>query len=194
MKTKIFLIPVLFGWAMLFVFSASCHEGAPQGKTNAVVVQSIPGANAWNAGRAPADWWEEIRRQHGHVGPWNILGWRIAQAALREFKSDWGRHELDIVCYLPPQTPYTCLVDGVAVGSGNSIGRMDLRLAEVFEARQSFVAVRRKNGSGPVLEFRVEADYLKSIINQPLAKLENLSRECVRLPEKQLFRIVKVAD
>jgi formylmethanofuran dehydrogenase subunit E len=162
---------------------------APAARTNAVVIHSQPGENAWNAGHAAGDWWGEIKRQHGHVGPWNVLGWRMAQAALRELKSDWGRHELEIVCYVPPQTPFTCLVDGLAVGTGNSLGRLDLRLAEVLDYRQSFVAVRRKDGKGEILEFRPPAAYLQSITNQPVEKLEQLSRECSERQEGELFSI-----
>ncbi|MCL5098818.1 MAG: formylmethanofuran dehydrogenase subunit E family protein [Candidatus Omnitrophica bacterium] len=153
------------------------------------IVQSKPGDNAWNMGRPSEDWWGEIRREHGHVGPWNVLGWRIGQAALREFKTRWGRHELDIICYVPLQTPFTCLVDGVAVGAGNSLGRLDLRLSEVFTSAQSCVAVRRKDGKGEVLEFRPQPNYLKSIINQPVEKLESLSRACSQMPDQELFVI-----
>jgi len=167
--------------------------GGLVGRTNASLIQSQPGANAWNAGQAAGDWWAEIKRQHGHVGPWNVLGWRIAQAALRELKSEWGRHELEIICYVPPQTPFTCMVDGLSVGSGNSLGRLDLRLAEVMDYRQSFVAIRRKDGKGCILEFRPHAAYLKSITNQPVEALEGLSRECGQRREAELFGIQRLS-
>lgn len=154
-----------------------------------VTRRSEPGANPWNQARPPADWWEEIRRLHGHVGPWNVLGWRIGQAALRELNATWGHHELELICYVPAQTPYTCLVDGLAVGTGNSPGRLDLKLAEVFDYRQSFVAARRKDGAGPVLEFRPPPAYLKSLLNQPVEKLESLSRDCADRAEAELFVI-----
>jgi len=166
--------------------SAANVSGA---RTSSGIVQSQPGDNAWNVGRPAEDWWGEIERQHGHVGPWNVLGWRIAQAALRELKSEWGRHELEVVCYVPLQTPFTCLVDGLSVGTGNSLGRLDLRLAEVLNYQQSFVAVRRKDMKGDVLEFRPQAAYLKSITGQPVEKLEALSRECIKKPQEELFTI-----
>jgi formylmethanofuran dehydrogenase subunit E len=183
--------------ALLTPLRLRAHDGdsapvvpkAPAGRTNAVFIQSKPGDNAWNAGQAAGDWWAEIKRQHGHVGPWNVLGWRIAQAALRELNSEWGRHELEIICYVPPQTPFTCMVDGLSVGTGNSLGRLDLRLAEVLDYRQSFVAIRRKDGKGDILEFRPHATYLKSITNQPVEALERLSRECSTTREGELFTV-----
>jgi formylmethanofuran dehydrogenase subunit E len=141
---------------------------------------------------SPSDWYGEIQRYHGHVGPWNVLGWRIGQAALREFKSEWGAHELELVCYVPPTTPFTCLVDGVSVGTGNSQGRLDLRMAEVLTWQQSFVAVRRKDGKDGVREFRPHAEYLKSIMGQPVEKLEGLCKQCSHMPEKELFSVRRV--
>ena len=156
-------------------------------------VHSEPGSNVWNSGNAPADWYGEIRRYHGHVGPWNVLGWRIGQAAVRELKSTWGAHELEIVCYTPPQTPFTCIVDGLSVGTGNSQGRLDLRMAEVLTWEQCFVAVRRKDGKGGVMEFRPRETYLKSIMQQPPEQLEALCLACSQLPESKLFKIKRVA-
>lgn len=189
----------LSGAALLSLAAGGrAHDESPapersEPRPKAAIVQSQPGDNTWNAGRATEDWWAELKRQHGHIGPWNVLGWRIGQAALREFNTQWGRHDLELVCYVPPQTPFTCLVDGLSVGTGNSLGRLDLRLAEVLDYRQSFVAVRRKDAKGEVLEFRPEAAYLKSITNQPGEKLEGLSRQCAQEPESALFTIRRIA-
>lgn len=175
--------------ALMSPGSSQGDEERPAAGGRPAIIQSLPGANAWNAGQAVGDWWAEIKRQHGHVGPWNVLGWRIAQAALREAKAEWGRHELEVICYVPPQTPFTCLVDGLSVGTGNSLGRLDLRLAEVMDYRQAFVAVRRKDGRGEILEFRPHAAYLQSITDQPVEEIEQLSRDASRLPENGLFAI-----
>ena len=194
---------VVTGWLSLLVFTplslqadgehaTPASPSVPVGRTNGIFIQSQPGGNAWNAGQAAGDWWAEIKRQHGHVGPWNVLGWRMAQTALRELKSDWGRHELEVICYVPPQTPFTCMVDGLSVGTGNSLGRLDLRLAEVMDYRQSFVSIRRKDGKGDILEFRPHAAYLKSITNQPVEALERLSRQCSEQLESEIFSVRRV--
>jgi formylmethanofuran dehydrogenase subunit E len=149
------------------------------------------GSNIWNQAQEPTNWWNEIKNAHGHVGPWNVLGWRMGKAALRELNSTWGQHELDIVCYIPLKTPYSCLADGLVVGTGNSIGRLDIRLAEAMAMADVHVSVRRKDGTGPVLLLKPNQRYLEKIRNAPDAQLESLARECGELPEKELFLIEK---
>jgi len=147
----------------------------------------------WNMGQPPEDWWGQIEHMHGHVGPWNVLGWRIGQAALREFDTKWGCHELDIICYVPVRTPYSCMADGLAVGTGNSIGRLNLRLAEVFSLEFIHVCVRRKDSAGPAMIFKPTQTYLEHIDSPKPERLEELSRECSEMPADGLFEVTRVA-
>ena len=150
---------------------------------------SAAGSNIWNQAQEPTNWWNEIKQAHGHVGPWNVLGWRMGKAALRELSSTWGQHELDIICYIPLKTPYSCIADGLVVGTGNSIGRLDIRLAEALAMSDIHVSVRRKDGTGPVLLLKPDQKYLEKIRHQPDDQLAALSTECSQLPENKLFTI-----
>ncbi|HUT44730.1 MAG TPA: formylmethanofuran dehydrogenase subunit E family protein [Sedimentisphaerales bacterium] len=152
-------------------------------------VGAVGGDNAYNRGQAPEDWWGEIKRMHGHVGPWNVLGWRIGQTALREFDTKWGWHELDIICYVPIKTPYSCMADGLVIGTGNTIGRLDLRLAEVVSLDFIHVCVQRKDGTGPILIFKPRLAYLRHIDAPKPEELEKLSRECSTMKEGDVFEI-----
>ena len=149
-------------------------------------------ADTMNQGQAPVDWWEAIEHMHGHVGPWNVLGWRIGQAALREFDTQWGRHALEIICYVPMQTPYTCMADGLVIGTGNCIGRLDIRLAEVMSMDLIHVAVRRNDGAGPVLIFKPRPEYLLQIRKPKAQELEELSRKCAAAEESELFNVERI--
>ena len=154
---------------------------------------SAAGSNTWNQTQEPTNWWNEIKNLHGHVGPWNVLGWRMGKAALRELNATWGQHELDVVCHIPLQTPYSCIADGLVVGTGNSIGRLDIRLAEALAEADVHVSVRRKDGTDLVLLLKPNQKYLEKIRNAPDAQLESLARECGELPEKEIFVIEKVS-
>lgn len=184
------LFPVVIGLGAVGVVAHQAH--GPSGQKPIGPTRSMPGDNPWNRGQEPKDWWAEIKRIHGHVGPWNILGWRIGQAALREFGTEWGRHALDIICYIPMETPYSCMADGLVIGTGNSIGRLDIRLAEVMSMNLIQVAVRRKDGQGPVLVFKPKLEYLKRIEARRIDELEGLSRECSDMDECDLFQIERV--
>ncbi len=190
MKRACFCIIVLgiFGLGFVAVL-ANQDDHVTTGHHSDDSVRSAAGENLWNQGQAPDDWWGEIKRMHGHVGPWNVLGWRIGQAALREFDVKWGRHDLDIICYTPMETPYSCMADGLVIGTGNCIGRLDIRLAEAMSIDLVHVAVRRKEGTGPVLIFRPKSGYLKRIEKRQVQELEKLSQQCITMKESDLFRI-----
>jgi hypothetical protein len=81
------------------------------------------------------------------------------------------------------------LVDGLVAGTGNSLGRLDLRLAEVLDHRETFIAMRRRNVQGAVIGPRPTVARLKSITDQPVATPQDLSRDCARKPEQVPFLV-----
>jgi formylmethanofuran dehydrogenase subunit E len=156
-----------------------------------VSVQSMPGENPWNQGIAPKDPWKAIEQMHGHVGPWNVLGWRIGQSALSNFTTAWGRHALDITIYIPMATPFSCMADGLVIGTGNSIGRLDIRLAEVDSMEMICVNIQKKNNEGGTITYKPKIEYLKKILNAPVEELESLSRQCFEMDQTELFEMQK---
>jgi len=192
MKRALLLLAVLIVFSLVIVVLA--YPGYILGSSDKAheLAGSVGGDNLWNRGQAPEDWWGEIKRMHGHVGPWNVLGWRIGKAALREFDTKWGWHELDIICYVPIKTPYSCMADGLVIGTGNSIGRLDIRLAEVVSPDFIQVCIRRKDGTDPILIFSPRRAYLKHIDAPKPEELEKLSRECSNMKEIDLFEIERI--
>ncbi|UCC97432.1 MAG: formylmethanofuran dehydrogenase subunit E family protein [Phycisphaerales bacterium] len=182
MKSVSFIVSIVVICGLVFAASDPAHQ----------FTGAVGGDNDYNKGRAPEDWWGEIQRMHGHVGPWNVLGWRIGKAALKEFSTEWGRHELDIICYVPIKTPYSCMADGLVIGTGNSIGRLDLRLAEVISLDLIHVCIRRKDGAGPILIVKPRRPYLRRIDAPEPEALERLSRECSDMEESDLFTIERI--
>jgi formylmethanofuran dehydrogenase subunit E len=186
MKSKPLIVGLLPVVAILAAARLFAHD-----ETNSVT-HSTPGSNLWNQSVESTNWMYELKQVHGHVGPWNVLGWRMGKAALRELNAAWGQHELDVICYIPLKTPYSCIADGLVVGTGNSIGRLDIRLGEVMTMADVHVSVRRKDGIGPVLLLKPKVEYLEKIRSQPDEQLDALAHECGQLSEEKLFLVEKL--
>lgn len=190
-RISLILIIVTISGLMTAILSSTRRVWASHDKA-LHFVGAIGGDNAYNKGRAPENWWDQIERMHGHVGPWNVLGLRIGQAALREFDTKWGWHEVDIICYVPLRTPYSCMADGLTIGTGNTFGRLDLRMAEVFSLDFIHVCIKRKDGKGPALTFKPLKKYLRHIDAPKPEQLEKLSKECSEMAESDLFEVLVV--
>jgi formylmethanofuran dehydrogenase subunit E len=187
MKKRTLILVLLPVVALLTLARLFAHDDeTPAAKSSAAR------SNIWNAAQEPTNWWNEIKQTHGHVGPWNILGWRMGKAALRELNAAWGQHEVDVICYIPLKTPYSCIADGLVVGTGNSIGRLDIRLGEIMTMADVHVSVRRKDGIGPVLLLKPKLEYLEKIRSQPDEQLDALAHECGQLSEEKLFLVEKL--
>ena len=179
MKFRLMLI-LLMCFSISLLFADEKHQKSTHSK---------PGENPWNSAQEPDDWWGAIERMHGHVGPWNVLGWRIGQQALEDFGSEWGRHELDITCHVPMSTPHSCLADGLVIGTGNSIGRLDIRLEKVDGVQDIYVSVKRKDDEGPAREYYPLVDYMKSIESRSVEELDALSKACRDKIASELFDV-----
>lgn len=67
---------------------------------------------------------------HGHLGPFLVLGVRMGLFAMKELGCDgWGK-ELSASVHLPLKTPFTCIVDGIQVATGCTLGKMNIVLRE----------------------------------------------------------------
>ena len=70
-----------------------------------------------------------IRTFHGHLGPYLVLGYRMGRIALRELGSA-GHFGLSVVVYSRLRPPASCLIDGVQLGSGCTLGKRNIEIAE----------------------------------------------------------------
>jgi formylmethanofuran dehydrogenase subunit E len=189
MKKAYFL--VLVGFAALIIAAIPAYRHVQ--KTTAQIerqngpVHASQGDNPWNQGTEPEDPWKAIEQMHGHVGPWNVLGWRIGQRALEQFGTHWGRHDLDITVHIPMDTPYSCMADGLVIGTGNSIGRLDIRLAAVEKMEMITVDVLNKAAQGGRIIYRPKSDYMEKILTAPAEGVHVLSHECFKLANEELF-------
>lgn len=78
-----------------------------------------------------------IREFHGHVGPYVVLGYRMGLLA-REILESPGYFDLNTRVQSPPSPPASCLVDGLQLGSGCTVGKGNLTVTEGARGRAVF--------------------------------------------------------
>jgi hypothetical protein len=73
-----------------------------------------------------------LRTLHGHLGPYVVIGYRMGRLALSELHSE-GHFGISAEVHSPRQTPRPCLIDGVQVGSGCTLGKGNIVVEEASE-------------------------------------------------------------
>lgn len=84
---------------------------------------------------------EELAAFHGHLGPYIVLGYRIGKYARESFCDDPFLLNARVFCSGHP--PESCLVDGVQIGSGCTLGKCNISVEPSHEIRCEFVAEGR---------------------------------------------------
>jgi Formylmethanofuran dehydrogenase subunit E len=91
---------------------------------------------------------EDLAAFHGHLGPYIVLGYRIGRYAREYFCSD--AFEMSAVVHCSGTPPQSCIVDGVQIGSGCTMGKrnIDLKASDsvlcVFASAENTMVIRPK--------------------------------------------------
>jgi formylmethanofuran dehydrogenase subunit E len=67
---------------------------------------------------------------HGHLGPFLVIGIRMSLIALRELRLRKNANRLRVTATLKNCTPFSCVLDGIQVATGCTMGNRKLRLTE----------------------------------------------------------------
>ena len=142
----------------------------------------------------PENWWEEILRYHGHVGPWNILGFRAGKLALDRLGVSWGSHLLHIELRIPRKTPYSCMADGLTVATGNSLGRLDIEIHEIESMKNIKIVFYKDRGTDNQRVLEVcPSQSLMEFIDLPTDDLEGLARDTMEKADDDIFDEVRLS-
>jgi hypothetical protein len=69
---------------------------------------------------------EDLAAFHGHLGPYIVLGYRIGRYAREYFCDDAFEMNATVCCSGTP--PQSCIIDGVQIGSGCTMGKRNIGL------------------------------------------------------------------
>lgn len=76
-------------------------------------------------------------RFHGHLGPFLVLGLRIGSLATRMLHPK-GIHEMSATIWIKQTPPQSCLLDGVQVSSGCTLGKGNIKVRNAPSIRARF--------------------------------------------------------
>lgn len=70
---------------------------------------------------------DRLVEHHGHLGGFDVLGYKAGELLLErlEARKHFG---LNIVVWCPPQPPHSCLLDGLQLSTGCTMGKRNLSL------------------------------------------------------------------
>lgn len=117
-------------------------------------------------------------RFHGHSGPFLALGIRMGLLALRVLGST-GHHGIRAEVETGTGPPLSCLVDGIQVSTGCTVGKGNLLVRPQGQAVAEFAAF------GKTLRVEVRPAWLSRI--QAAGAADSLAEEVLAAPEEELF-------
>lgn len=114
---------------------------------------------------------------HGHLGPFLVVGIRMGILALRELGSK-GHMDMQATVETGVTPPVSCLVDGIQIATGCTLGKGNIKLLDKGKATAIFTSGDR----------RVRIELRPEIMEMILAgDPEALAGQVREMPEEILF-------
>ncbi len=130
-----------------------------------------------------------VKEFHGATGPWAVAGYRIGERALKELRLSRQSHDLEVIHFCPSEVQYSCIADGVQAATGASPGKLNLRVEQA--PRDDLRTVIRDRRDGRTLTFTIKPQFVRSIADLPLDRLEAEGQRVAALPDDVIFQIVE---
>jgi formylmethanofuran dehydrogenase subunit E len=123
---------------------------------------------------------EDLAAFHGHLGPYIVLGYRMGRYVRKYFCSDPFRMIAAVYCSGTP--PQSCIADGVQIGSGCTLGKMNIELIVSDELKCEFTSGGKRLVVRPKpIKFPPKGDHHYSEL------IEELAVEMYRMDDTELF-------
>ncbi|MFW6189241.1 MAG: CooT family nickel-binding protein [Planctomycetota bacterium] len=123
---------------------------------------------------------------HGHLGPYLVYGLRMGRLAGRRLGFE-GHFDLTVTAFTGRRTPVSCMLDGLQMSTGATLGKGNIEVREVKEGRPSAVF----NSRGESLEIRLTRRAVE--LTEGMAGDEAAAekgREVADMAEEELFEVV----
>lgn len=128
---------------------------------------------------------------HGHLGPFLVIGVKMARLAMKELKANEAKPlDMQVFAKLPLITPFSCILDGIQATTQCTVGNRKLR---VKSSDNSITAIFKLKGQGKAIKIHVKPRLVEELRSQLLKGVPNekLAWIIAAKPEDELFEFKK---
>lgn len=104
--------------------------------------------------------YELLARFHGHVGPYVVLGNMIGEHAVTRYKFP-QYFGITVEAECPAEPPFSCLLDGLQIGTGATMGKRNIVIRPADEIRVTI----KNDKTGETAVYRLK-EATKSMLKQ----------------------------
>jgi len=131
---------------------------------------------------------EEASDFHGHLGPFLVIGVRMGLIGLRELELKKGAEKLQVRALLKYSVPFSCVLDGIQVTTGCTLGNQKLTLKNSPGIEAEFLLPNKKQVTVTVNQTTFNKLKNKLLSEKiPDHEIQELAQVMVSIPEKDLF-------
>jgi len=133
---------------------------------------------------------KEAEGFHGHLGPFLVIGVRAGLVGLTKLGIEKGDQQMSATAMLKNSIPFSCILDGVQIATGCTVGNKRLKLQD-----SSSVTIRFENKNGKQVEIEVNSTTLDRLMERLSAKdvgseeVRRLGYIMASIGEHVLFRV-----
>ena len=127
---------------------------------------------------------------HGHLGPFLVVGVRMAILARRTLNLDEEDDRLRVTVKVPLFTPFSCTIDGIQAATSCTVGNQKLLIED--SAKEMAACFRLRN-SAESLRISVNQKVVEELINRISEGIasEELARRVASMRDDELFATEK---
>lgn len=134
---------------------------------------------------------KDAARFHGHLGPFLVIVVRMGEIAKKQLGlKDENRVGLNAWIRAPPYPPFSCVIDGIQVATGCTVGNQKLKIEESLKEIRPNFRLERSNRTVKILAnsmvVRSLTDDMSIGVNAEL-----LATRIARMRKGQLFLFEK---
>ncbi len=129
---------------------------------------------------------------HGHLGPFLVVGIRAGVIGLRELKGRKGDRDLSVRIMLENVIPISCIVDGLQITTGCTIGNKRLSIEDSVSITMEF---KNRNGG---LELTTNQTFFEGLKSKLLGKklgheeIIEMGYEIATMDEQEIFKVSRI--